>query len=395
MREGWEEITLGEICNQYEGSIQTGPFGAQLHEHEYDEDGKYFVVMPKDIERNTVNFQNTAKINFGIFNKLKKYKIIKYDIIYPRRGDISKRAYIKEDANAICGTGCLRVRIGSNKISVGYINYYLGLDKSIDWLNRNSVGATMKNLNTKILSDLPIELPQFSKQERIAEILSAYDDLIENNQKRIRILEEIAQQTYEEWFVRMRFPGNESISIDEETGLPEGWHRDFVSNQLGKVKSTTRIKSSDFQITGKIPIVDQSRVFISGYSDDETAKINYEGIPFIVFGDHTRLLKLINFDFARGGDGTQIIVSKNSLMPQHLFYFSLLNIDLTNYHYARHYKYLKDSEIIIPTKEIALKFEELVKKKFHLISNLRYQNQRLRESRDILLPRLMMGVIEV
>lgn len=82
-------------------------------------------------------------------------------------------------------------------------------------------------------------------------------------------------------------------------------------------------------------------------------------------------------------------------MPQHLFYFSLMNIDLSNYQYARHYKYLKDSEIVIPTEDIAGKFEQLAKKNFDVIQNLRNQNQRLREARDILLPRLLMGMIEV
>lgn len=395
MREGWKEYTLGELCSIYNGSIQTGPFGAQLHEKEYDLNGDYHVVMPKDIDGNSVNLNSTARISDITFGRLSRYAIEVNDIIYPRRGDISKRAFIKNNLKGICGTGCLRVRFNSPEISVNFLNYYLSLDESINWLNLNSVGATMKNLNTKILGDLPISLPPLETQKKIASILSGYDDLIENNLKRIKILEEMAQQTYEEWFVRMRFPGHQSTTINPETGLPEGWEKDFVSNQLGKVKSTTKIKSSEFQDEGNIPVVDQSRSFIAGFTDDKSALIEYVDVPYIVFGDHTRILKLINFDFARGADGTQIVLSKNPRMPQHLFYFSLLNIDLSNYHYARHYKYLKDSEIIIPTENIAKNFEQLAKENFDAIQNLRNQNQRLREARDILLPRLMMGMVEV
>jgi type I restriction enzyme S subunit len=82
-------------------------------------------------------------------------------------------------------------------------------------------------------------------------------------------------------------------------------------------------------------------------------------------------------------------------MPQHLFYHSLLNIDLSNYHYARHFKYLKDSEIIMPSNEYSEKFENLIKPFFEKIKVLRFQNVKLKQSRDILLPRLMSGTINV
>lgn len=270
--------------------------------------------------------------------------------------------------------------------------YYLL--QCLDFTVFNSGGA-VPSLNRNLLNAYIVNVPPLETQKKIASILSGYDDLIENNLKRIKILEEMAQQTYEEWFVRMRFPGHESATINSETGLPEGWEKDFVFIQLGKVKSTTKIKSSEFQNEGRIPVIDQSRSFIAGFTNDKSALIEYVGVPYIVFGDHTRILKLINFDFARGADGTQIVVSKNPRMPQHLFYFSLLNIDLSNYHYARHYKYLKDSEIVIPAENIAKNFEQLAKKNFDAIQNLRNQNQRLREARDILLPRLMMGMVEV
>lgn len=270
--------------------------------------------------------------------------------------------------------------------------YYLL--QCLDFTVFNSGGA-VPSLNRNLLNAYIVNVPPLETQKKIASILSGYDDLIENNLKRIKILQEMAQQTYEEWFVRMRFPGHQSATINPDTGLPEGWEKDFVFNQLGKVKSTTKIKSSEFQNEGRIPVIDQSRSFIAGFTNDKSALIEYVGVPYIVFGDHTRILKFINFDFARGADGTQIVVSKNPRMPQHLFYFSLLNIDLSNYHYARHYKYLKDSEIVIPAENIAKNFEQLAKKNFDAIQNLRNQNQRLREARDILLPRLMMGMVEV
>jgi type I restriction enzyme S subunit len=238
--------------------------------------------------------------------------------------------------------------------------------------------------------DVPLDK---SIQFKIGRILSAYDDLIENNLKRIKLLEEIAQRTYEEWFVKFRVNG-EQLTIDEETGLPVGWEIVKVCDLLDKVKTTIKIPSSEILPEGTIPVIDQSRDFVAGYTSENLSIISISK-PIIVFGDHTRVLKFIDFPFARGADGTQLILSKNNRMPQHLFYHSLLNIDLSNYHYARHFKYLKDSEIILPIEKYSNKYEGLVKPIFEKIKVLRFQNVALKQSRDILLPRLMSGTINV
>src|SRR5690606_15062679 len=111
----------------------------------------------------------------------------------------------------------------------------------------NSVGllakgaANQANISASDVKSIKINLPPLETQKKIASILSGYDDLIEDNLKRIKILEEMAQQTYEEWFVRMRFPGHETAEINAETGLPEGWERlyfkDILNFKTGKLDS--------------------------------------------------------------------------------------------------------------------------------------------------------------
>ena len=118
-------------------------------------------------------------------------------------------------------------------------------------------------------------------------------------------------------------------------------------------------------------------------------------VPRIVFGDHTRILKLINFDFARGADGTQILLSKDKRVPQHFFYHSLLKIDLSNYGYARHFKFLKQMKIIVPSFQISNKFEKKTKIIFDKVRQNKFQNQKLAELRDWLLPMLMNGQVSV
>lgn len=386
MREGWQLKEIGEFAKVVGG----GTPSTKIEEYW---NGDIPWITPNDLSNYNFKFILRGERNITERGLLKSSTKLhpKNTILLTSRAPIGYLAIAGQSLTT--NQGFQSIICNENLANPSYIFYCLKV--YIDKIKAVASGATFPEVSGKKVSKVKIPLPSLETQRKIAKILSNYDDLIENNLKRIKILEEMAQQTYEEWFVRMRFPGYETATINETTGLPEGWERDLVGNQLDKIKSTTKIKSSEIQKSGLFPVIDQSRDFIAGFTDDRVAVLRYSNTPYIVFGDHTRVLKLINFDFARGADGTQIIKSKNKRMPQHLFYFTLMNIDLSNYHYARHFKYLKDSEIIIPSESIANTFEDLVKLNYDIIFNLQSQNQRLREARDILLPRLMMGLVDV
>ena len=253
-------------------------------------------------------------------------------------------------------------------------------------------GTAQKAVPISGIKTLEIELPSLKSQKRIADILSAYDDLIENNRKQIKLLEEAAQRLYKEWFVDLRFPGHENTEIVD--GVPEGWIKEEIGKIIKKVHRTKQIVASEYKDEGRIPIVDQSRAFVAGYTNDLEARVDF-GIPIIVFGDHTRIVKLIQFPFAKGADGTQLIISDCLEMPQRLLYCSIMNVDLSNYHYARHFKYLKEEKIMIPTVKVANEFENNVTGIFSKIQNCRDEIIRCQKTRDLLLPKLMSGEVEV
>ena len=253
-------------------------------------------------------------------------------------------------------------------------------------------GTAQKAVPISGIKTLEIELPSLKNQKRIADILSAYDDLIENNQKQIKLLEEAAQRLYKEWFVDLRFPGYENTKIVD--GVPEGWIKEEIGKIIKKVHRTKQIVASEYKDEGSIPIVDQSRAFVAGYTNDLEARVDF-GIPIIVFGDHTRIVKLIQFPFAKGADGTQLIISDCLEMPQRLLYCSIMNVDLSNYHYARHFKYLKEEKIMIPTVKVANEFENNVTGIFSKIQNCRDEIIRCQKTRNLLLPKLMSGEVEV
>jgi type I restriction enzyme, S subunit len=249
-----------------------------------------------------------------------------------------------------------------------------------------------KKLETEVLARFPILVPKPDVQRKIVVVISSYDALIENNRRRMELLEEAARQLYREWFVRLRFPGCEHTRIIN--GVPEGWCLEKVGNVLAKIESKKKIPKESYLPEGPVPCVDQSAEFIGGFTDDEDA-VYSQPLPIIVFGDHTRVLKFVNFPFARGADGTQIVYPNTDRIGSEYLYFALKEIDLSNYFYARHFKFLKEEEVFLPEASLGREFTMFARPCFEQIQTLRLQNQKLRAARDLLLPRLMSGEIAV
>jgi type I restriction enzyme S subunit len=258
--------------------------------------------------------------------------------------------------------------------------------------NYQSDKAAVPGVNRNVLHDLKVRCADPTSQQKIAYVLSTYDDLIENNRRRMELLEEAARQLYREWFVRLRFPGCEHTRTIN--GVPEGWCTERVGSVLAKIESKKKIPKEGYLPEGPIPCVDQSAEFIGGFTDDEDS-VYAQPLPIIVFGDHTRILKFVNFPFARGADGTQIIYSNTDRISSEYLYLSLKEIDLSNYFYARHFKFLKEKELRLPEASLVREFTTFARPCFEQVQTLRLQNQKLRTARDLLLPRLMNGEIAV
>lgn len=199
--EKWEYTTLGEACARGGGDIQTGPFGSQLHAADYVPSG-IPSIMPQNIGDNRVVPEGIARITKQDAERLSRYRVRPWDIVYSRRGDVERRALIRPSQDGwLCGTGCLRVRFGGGQISPVFASYYLGDSRVREWIVRHAHGATMPNLNTSILSALPFVVPPPEEQQFIARILGVLDDKIDLNRRMNETLEGIAQALFKSWFV--------------------------------------------------------------------------------------------------------------------------------------------------------------------------------------------------
>ncbi|EKH9209678.1 TPA: restriction endonuclease subunit S [Vibrio parahaemolyticus] len=179
---GWKLTSLGEVCS---GKLQTGPFGSQLHAHEYTEEGVP-VLMPKDLINFRANHDSAAKIPVNRSEDLKKHILKSGDILFSRRGDVARFALIESDLpTSLCGTGCLKAT--PNKAhSPLFLSYFLQKNAVKKWLEQNAVGQTMPNMNTAILAELPLMVASCREEEdKIAQILSTWDRGIATTEKLI------------------------------------------------------------------------------------------------------------------------------------------------------------------------------------------------------------------
>jgi type I restriction enzyme S subunit len=255
-----------------------------------------------------------------------------------------------------------------------------------------------EHVNKTTFSNIKVNVPNsIETQKRIAYILATYDDLIENNLKRIKLLEETAQNIYKEWFVNFRFPDYEHTEFDEESGLPVGWEKKNINEvfniKYGKNLPTTLIKSSGkYNVygasgemgyyeeknvlervalitsrgngSGEIHRTFQEETFVTNNSFVVFPKENYYQIPFFFI---TECLKSLNLKSYCSG----------SAQPQ------LTNASMNNL------------EMTLPSIDLIIDFKIKVSPIYDLIDKLYFQNQKLKEARDILLPRLMNRTIEV
>jgi type I restriction enzyme S subunit len=198
-------VMLGSIV--VPKGLQTGPFGSQLKANEYTETG-IPVVMPKDIYCGEIITDEIARVPEEKARKLAKHRIVPGDIIFPRRGDLGRIGVAKkENKGWLCGTGCLRARL-KDEVDINYIHQYVQLTSVNKWLERNALGQTMLNLNTEIISNLPVYLAPLPEQTAIADLLSTWDTAIEKTERLIAAKQQQRASLMQQLLPgKRRFPG--------------------------------------------------------------------------------------------------------------------------------------------------------------------------------------------
>lgn len=229
---------LGSIA-----SVQTGPFGSQLHREDYVASGTPIITVEHLIE-NRISHENLPLVSDGDKERLSKYTLKEGDIVFSRVGSVDRCAYVSKNEDGWLFSGrCLRIRGDETKVIPRYLSFYFTHPSFKAYIRQIAVGATMPSLNTTIMNELEIPLPPLPTQKKIAAILSSLDDKIEINTRVNKVLEEIARALFHRWFVEFEFPNDEGKPykssggrmIESEMGeIPEGW-RGGTLDEIAKI----------------------------------------------------------------------------------------------------------------------------------------------------------------
>lgn len=296
-----------------------------------------------------------------------------------------------------------------------FIGYYLRNVQFRGEISAYSTLTTRASLNNGIIEKLKVTVPSLPNQQKIASILSTYDELIENNKQRIQLLEEMAEEIYKEWFVRLRFPGYETAKIVD--GLPEGWEKvkadQIFDIKIGKTppREETKWFTENKQGIKWISIrdINSSSVFIFNTNEE----IVYDGISKFNLNIVKKNTVILSFKLTVGkiAIATEDMVSNEAIAHFNIINESIMNREyiycyLKNFQYAElgntssignaiNSKIVKRMPIIKPAKNIINRFSESICSMLDEIDVLNQKNQLLQETRDLLLPRLISGKLSV
>lgn len=402
----WKEVRLGDIAD-----VQTGPFGSQLHKSDYIAEG-IPCIMPTNIGPH-LNFivDGIAHVSEVDANRLSRHLTEIGDIIYARRGDIEKCAYVTTNEEKwLCGTGCLKIRC-NNEVNSRFIAYLLSTAECKKWITGNAVGTTMLNLSKGILSNLPLLVPSHEDQRRIASILSSLDRKIELNNKINADLEEMAQAIFKNWFVDFE-PFKNGKFVDSELGMiPEGWKvgrlTDVIKLMPGGTPKTTEPLYWD---NGTIPFFSPKDV--NGVYCFATEKhITETGLNKCSSNLYPKDTIFIT---CRGTVGKVCLAACDMAMNQSNYAIKAID------GYSQYYVFFLvksvverlikksngavfsaitskdfDEEILIPSQKAVEDFTNVIDGFFRRIFTIGTENSRLSLLRDTLLPRLMSGELEI
>jgi type I restriction enzyme S subunit len=402
-------IPVRELVSKGEAELKTGPFGTQLKASDYTESG-IPVINVRNIGFGSIRPDKLEYISAATRDLLSSHVLRQGDIVFGRKGAVERHIFVRQEQDGwFQGSDCLRLRLNAGRVNPLFASYFFLTPEHQRWMmNQCSHGATMASLNQEILERIELPLPPLPTQRRIAGILSAYDDLIENSQRRIKILEEMARRLYREWFVHFRFPGHEDCRLVDSPlgGIPEGWEVQpfsalasyvngypFKPAQLGKEgKPIIKIKelkagivvdtprNPGREIPGKYHVCDGDVLFSWSADLDVYLWRGGEGL----LNQH-----LFNVVPAEGISRAFCFHALKESMPR----FRALSLGATMHHIKR--SALDLVFTVVSPVSIRNQFQELVCPMHLQLVTLTRHVRNLRRTRDLLLPRLLSGQIDV
>lgn len=391
-----ETYKLKQLCSEIVDCVnKTAPTS--------DAPTPYKMLRTSDIREGKINLENLNCVTKEVYEKwTRRGKLQKGDVIFTREAPLGEVGLVREEKNYFLGQRLVLFRANDKICDGRFLMYSLLWHDNKQAIISKGVGSTVAHLRVPECENIEIKAPDLDIQHRIADILSAYDDLIENNQKQIKLLEEAAQRLYKEWFVDLCFPGHENTEIVD--GVPEGWNEKTLSQVANVIMGQS--PKSEFYNSEK-----KGLPFHQG--------VGSYGVRFVMDDiystSYTRIAEPNSILFSVRAPVGRLNITKNKVVIGR----GLAAINQTDgcqsyLYYLLKNKFFKDNivgngsifasvskdellnqKFLIPERNLMMQFEKIVSQMDKQIENLDSKNKKLIEARDRLLPKLMSGEVEV
>lgn len=395
----WEKVKLSEVTEYItDGDHQPAP---------KSDSGVLFVKI-KDIQDNRLTFDNALFVPQEYYNRLPKNRKAEYgDTLYTVVGSYGIPAFVNHNI-PFCFERNIALLHPNNRVIPKYL--YYAVNNPIFYGNANNIanGSAQKLIPLSKLAGMEISVPPIERQETIVNILSAYDDLIENNQKQIKLLEEAAQRLYKEWFIDLRFPGHENVKIVD--GVPEGWERMVLSEVTSILKRGISPKYSD---NGKYSVINQKCIRSSIMDISESRRQEKEYVPTLNLQDSDTVIcstgtgtlgrvGRVYGDYPNTTFDSHVTLVRAKENPNYIYHVVksqqeyLMGMGRGSTNQQELYRDVIERLVVLcPSQDILLKADRVLNAIHCKIKAVYLQNNLLVESRDRLLPKLMSGELEV
>lgn len=387
----WEYVELKNICQIKSGKRLPKRTGFSDIKTEFP------YIRARDIKNGIINENELVYLSEDVQKKIQKYIVNTGDIVITIAGSVGDVGYVKKSCNGFNLTeNAVRLTEFDSRVNSKYLLYMLNSKKYWELMQQIAGGSAQPKLGIYKLESIPLALPPTEIQNKIADILSSYDNLVENNQKQIKLLEEVAQRLYKEWFVDLHFPGYEYVKIVD--GIPEGWKIAPI-NMVAKLKAggdKPKTFSEKMTNENKIPVFANgiTEKGLMGFTDkavinNPSVTISARGTVGVVFlrtEPYVPIVRLIS---------VTPIDDKIDILYLYLY---LVNQNFRSTGAAQQQitvPLLQRKNIVCPTDDVKKLFNDVITPIFNKIEILEKHINKLTESRDRLLPKLMSGEIEV
>ena len=395
----WEKMKLNDVCISISDGDHQPPPKANK--------GVPFVTISNITNTNQFDFSNTMFVPQEYYDGLdSKRKVHEGDVLYSVVGSFGIPVYIKNNTPFVFQRHIAILRPNVYKIAPQFL-YYTMLNRDFYLkADATAIGAAQRTVSLTALRNMEIKIPHIETQKQIAKILSSYDNLIDNNQKQIKLLEEAAQHLYKEWFVDLYFPGYEDVPIVD--GVPEGWKKDTLSGicYLKKITVLAGEVSPDTPYIGleHMPRVDFCLSSWGNAGDVSSNKFFYEADD-IIFGKIRPYFHKVGFALNNGVVSTDSFVMRAQEGFWGLLLMTVFSKAFVDYSYQlckegakmprADWNQMKQYSVLVPDEQTRSCFEKNIRYITRQIKGLAFQNRLLAEARDRLLPKLMSGELEV